>query len=162
MFNIQGYNDFKLAYIREFDKMQNELSKDIYNGFKVPTNMTEALQLALDLSKENEVLKIENEEMKPTVDFVNKTFEPREGSIMIREFANMIYDKDSLDIGEKKLYNFLRTKKMVTKNNRPMQKYTELDIFELKNSKTSKRLVTYVTNKGQTTSFNMQRSGICI
>ena len=151
MFNIQGYNEFKLAYINEFERMQNELN----NPYKVPTNFTEALQLALDLQKEKVQLTIENAEMKPKAEFVDNTFIPREGSILVRDFAKLIYNAVTSEFGEKKLYEFLRQNKLVTKANTPMQKYVEMGIFEMKNSSNNgTRLVTYITNKGQTYLYN--------
>ena len=48
-------------------------------------------QLSLDLSI-----------AKPKADFVDATFNPSQGSILMRDFAKLIYDKDTLDIGEKK------------------------------------------------------------
>ena len=151
MFNIQGYNEFKLAYINEFERMQNDLN----NPYKVPTNFTEALQLALDLQKEKVQLTIENAEMKPKAEFVDNTFIPREGSILVRDFAKLIYNAVTSEFGEKKLYEFLRQNKLVTKANTPMQKYVEMGIFEMKNSSNNgTRLVTYITNKGQTYLYN--------
>jgi phage antirepressor YoqD-like protein len=74
-----------------------------------------------------------------------------EGSILVRDFAKMIYEKDTLEIGEKKLYIFLREKKILANNNKPMQNYIEMGIFELKNAGTvSHKQITYITNKGQT------------
>ena len=52
MFNIQGYQDFKLAYINKF----NELEKALQNQFKVPTNFKEALQLAIQQQEQIEAL----------------------------------------------------------------------------------------------------------
>ena len=158
MFNIQGYNEFKLAYINEFERMQNELN----NPYRVPTNFTEALQLALDLQKEKVQLTIENAEMKPKAEFVDNTFIPREGSILVRDFAKLIYNAVTSEFGEKKLYEFLRQNKLVTKANTPMQKYVEMGIFEMKNSSNNgTRLVTYITNKGQTYLYNkIKESGV--
>ena len=65
--------------------------------------------------------------------------------------TKLVHLKDNRDIGEKKLYEWLRLNKIVTKANTPMQKYIEMGIFEMKNSTSaSHKLVTYVTNKGQT------------
>lgn len=66
MFNIQGYNDFKMAYINKF----NEMEKKLQNQFKVPTNFKEALQLALEQQEKIEVLALENIKQKNYIDHV--------------------------------------------------------------------------------------------
>ena len=147
MFNIQGYNEFKLAYIREFKRMQNDLKAQ----FKLPSNYKEALVALVHAEEEKEALTARLEETEPSHTFVQETFIPVDGSILIRDFAKLVHLKDNRDIGEKKLYEWLRLNKIVTKANTPMQKYIEMGIFEMKNSTSaSHKLVTYVTNKGQT------------
>jgi Rha family phage regulatory protein len=147
MFNIQGYNDFKIAYIREFKRMQN----DLVTQFKLPSNYKEALVALVQAEEEKEALTARLEETEPSHTFVQETFIPVEGSILIRDFAKLVHLKDNRDIGEKKLYEWLRLNKIVTKANTPMQKYIEMGIFEMKNSTSaSHKLVTYITNKGQT------------
>ena len=147
MFNIQGYNEFKLAYIREFKRMQN----DLITQFKLPSNYKEALVALVHAEEEKEALTARLEETEPSHTFVQETFIPVDGSILIRDFAKLVHLKDNRDIGEKKLYEWLRLNKIVTKANTPMQKYIEMGIFEMKNSTSaSHKLVTYVTNKGQT------------
>ena len=147
MFNIQGYNEFKLAYIREFKRMQN----DLVAQFKLPSNYKEALVALVHAEEEKEALTARLEETEPSHTFVQETFIPVDGSILIRDFAKLVHLKDNRDIGEKKLYEWLRLNKIVTKANTPMQKYIEMGIFEMKNSTSaSHKLVTYVTNKGQT------------
>ena len=73
MFNIQGYNDFKVAYINEFNRMEQEIQK------KLPNNYVEALECLLIAEKEKEQLQIDNNikaqqigELKPKADYVDK------------------------------------------------------------------------------------------
>ena len=73
MFNIQGFNDFKVAYINEFNRMEKEIQK------KLPNNYVEALECLLIAEKEKEQLQIENNikaqrigELKPKADYVDK------------------------------------------------------------------------------------------
>ena len=89
MFNIQGYNDFKLAYINKF----NELEKALQNQFKVPTNFKEALQLAIQQQEQIEALKIEVDtkeqqiaEFKPIKDYVD-TILASEDTMTITQIA---------------------------------------------------------------------------
>lgn len=69
MFNIQGYNDFKMAYINRF----NELEKQ--NALMLPQDYPSALR-ALALSYEqNQTLLLENREMKPKADYFDELVE---------------------------------------------------------------------------------------
>ena len=56
MFNIQGYQEFKLAYINKF----NEMEKSLQNKFQVPANFKEALLLAVKQQEKIEALGLEN------------------------------------------------------------------------------------------------------
>ena len=74
MFNIQGYNDFKMIYINRFNEMEKELKEQ----FKVPTTIKEALLLALEQQEKIEVLEIENKikeqqiaEYKPRIEYLD-------------------------------------------------------------------------------------------
>lgn len=76
MFNIQGYNDFKMAYISEFNRMEAELNK---KKIALPQNYIEALEQLVDTAKENERLNVLNSmqsqqiaELKPKADYTDK------------------------------------------------------------------------------------------
>lgn len=76
MFNIQGYNDFKMAYINEFNRMEAELNK---KKIALPQNYIEALEQLVDTAKENERLNVLNSmqsqqiaELKPKADYTDK------------------------------------------------------------------------------------------
>ena len=71
MFNIQGYNDFKLAYINRFEEMEKEL-----NVRRVPQNYAQALRELADSWEREQILIEENRtkdvviaEMKPKVSY---------------------------------------------------------------------------------------------
>lgn len=55
MFNIQGYNEFKISYINEFNRMENELTR-----FKLPSTYKEALLQLVQAEEEKEQLLLEN------------------------------------------------------------------------------------------------------
>lgn len=72
MFNIQGHNDFKMAYINKFNEMENQLKS------KTPAlmNRRELLLMALEQEEENEQLRLDKEiakqqinELKPKADY---------------------------------------------------------------------------------------------
>lgn len=54
MFNIQGHNDFKMAYINKFNEMENEIQN------KLPGTYKEALSQLLQTVEEKEKLELEN------------------------------------------------------------------------------------------------------
>lgn len=62
MFNIQGYNDFKLAYINKFDEMEKELNVKL-----IPKNYVQALRAYADEVEKNEALKLENTQQKQII-----------------------------------------------------------------------------------------------
>lgn len=54
MFNIQGYQEFKMAYINKFNEMENIIRQ------KIPTSFKEALKLAYEQQETIENLQLEN------------------------------------------------------------------------------------------------------
>lgn len=54
MFNIQGHNDFKLAYINKFNEMENKIQN------RLPGSYKEAVAQLLETLENNEQLQLEN------------------------------------------------------------------------------------------------------
>lgn len=54
MFNIQGHNDFKLAYINKFNEMENQIQN------RLPGSYKEAVAQLLETLENNEQLQLEN------------------------------------------------------------------------------------------------------
>ena len=77
MMNYTGYNDFKRAYINEFNRMESELTK-----FKLPTTYKEAVQDLLLQIEENEKLQLENSKQKEVIDVQSKEIEYKEDVII--------------------------------------------------------------------------------
>lgn len=104
MFNIQGYNDFKLAYINEFNRMEQALNnqtlpfKKEKNEDKIlkvkPFNdkyyseMYECMQKAYNI--ESRIEKIYNEELLPLYNRIEKLNEIKR-DCMISLFNGMKY-----------------------------------------------------------------------
>ncbi|ASE37760.1 phage antirepressor KilAC domain-containing protein [Staphylococcus pettenkoferi] len=61
MFNIQGHNDFKMAYINKFNEMENALQN------KLPGTYKEALIELLETVERNEQLELENNMQKQKI-----------------------------------------------------------------------------------------------
>lgn len=64
MFNIQGYQDFKLAYIQKFNEMEKALQSDNY---KIPNTFAQALKLAYEQQLKIEQLEIDNKEKETKI-----------------------------------------------------------------------------------------------
>lgn len=67
MFNIQGHNDFKIAYINKFNEMEQQIQN------KLPGSYKEALTELLVKVEENEKLQLENNMSKQKI----AEFEPK-------------------------------------------------------------------------------------
>ncbi|WP_068449223.1 Rha family transcriptional regulator [Caviibacter abscessus] len=148
MFNIQGYNDFKMAYINEFNRME----KALHN--QVPTNFKEALLLAVKQQEEIEKLEQKIEDDKARVSFA-ETIEKSSECILVREFAKVLAN-DDIHIGEKKIYQKLREWGYILLNStEPTQRAVEQGLFKI-NERIFKSVkgdilskTTLITGKGQ-------------
>jgi len=98
------------------------------NKPKIPQTYAEALLEAGRLALENERLLSEVKqkdevilEQKPKVDFAERLLKSKD-NLLVREYSKVIYD-DGIQMGEKKLYAWLRTNGYLMKNNEPYQNY---------------------------------------
>lgn len=129
-------------------------------GFK-PLTHKEALLLGLELLEKNEKLELENVNLKNEakenallIHFANRIKDSND-AILIRDFAKMLYEKNKIEIGEKRLFAFLRDKGFLMSDNKPYQRYVEQGLFRVSETTISTingdRLVsiTKITGKGQ-------------
>ncbi|EAJ5729115.1 DNA-binding protein [Campylobacter coli] len=129
-------------------------------GFK-PLTHKEALLLGLELLEKNEKLELENKSLKekelenaPLIHFANRIKDTND-AILIRDFAKILYEKNNLEIGEKRLFAFLRDNGFLMSDNKPYQKCIEQGLFKVSETTISTingdRLVstTKITGKGQ-------------
>lgn len=147
MFNIQGYNDFKMAYINRFNEMEKSLQA---NQPRLPQTYKEALQALLVQIEENEKLLLDNQEMKPKAEFFEAVTNSKT-AIQMSEVAKVL----DMGIGRNKLFEILREKKVLMQNNIPMQCYIDrgwFRVIEVKytkpNGDTAINLKTLVYQKG--------------
>lgn len=77
MMNYTGFNEFKRAYISEFNRMESELTK-----FKLPKTYKEAVQDLLLQIEENEKLQLENSKQKEVIEVQSKEIEYKEDVII--------------------------------------------------------------------------------
>ena len=124
-------------------------------GYQMPQTYAEALRALADKAEEAERLQIENERMKPKEVFADAVT-ASDNAILVREFAKMMR-QNGIDIGEKRLYKWLRTNGYVCKDGtEPTQRAMEQGLFEvlertvLKGDVPPKTVrTTKITGKGQ-------------
>ena len=71
MFNIQGYNDFKMAYINRFNEMERQLNSQ----FKLPQTYLEALEALVEKEKSLLLATKTLNEQKPKVEYHDKVLD---------------------------------------------------------------------------------------
>ena len=121
MFNIQGYNDFKLAYINKFNEMEKSLR------FQIPQTFAEALKLAYEQQLVIEEQKQQLIEAEPKVEFYD-TVTGSETTIDFGQVAKVLNYKG---LGRNKLFQYLRDKDILMSNNTPYQRYVDAGYFRL-------------------------------
>lgn len=106
-------------------------------------------RLALENKQQAELL----EEQKPKVVFADAVI-GSENNILIRDLAKLIC-QNGYEIGEIRLYRWLRDHKYLTLENKPMQRYVEQGLFYIEEGTHTEKgvmkshTVTKVTGKGQ-------------
>lgn len=106
-------------------------------------------RLALENKQQAELL----EEQKPKVVFADAVI-GSENNILIRDLAKLIC-QNGYQIGEIRLYRWLRDNKYLTLENKPMQRYVEQGLFYIEEGTHTEKgvmkshTVTKVTGKGQ-------------
>lgn len=112
--------------------------------------MARALQMA-NSTIENLTLKIE--EQRPLVDFANKVSDSS-NLIDMGKMAKLLKD-EHINIGRNRLFEWLRRKEILMKNNMPYQRYIDGGYFQVKESVyetpygSKTQQTTYVTGRGQ-------------
>ena len=154
----------KLPQARQFKHwVTSEVLPSIRKTGSYSVEQLSRKQLALmviQAEDEKERLAIENkqqaellEEQKPKVVFANAVI-GSENNILIRDLAKLIC-QNGYQIGEIRLYRWLRDNKYLTLENKPMQRYVEQGLFYIEegthteNGIMKSHTVTKVTGKGQ-------------
>ncbi|VXB53014.1 Phage antirepressor Ant [Exiguobacterium sp. 8H] len=131
---------------------------------EVLLNPDTIIKLAQNLKDEQEK-RLEAEriivEQQPLVEFANTIANDKRG-ILIRDFAKVI-SKQGLSIGEKRLFQWMRHRGYLMRNNRPYQRYVEMGVLELierpivRTEGTEIKFTPRITGKGQEYFFNKLR-----
>lgn len=135
-----------------------------HGGYLTEQKIEEALlnpdtliQLATNLKEEREkrkALEEEKQENKPYVSFA-KSVEASVNSVLIRDYAKALSDSEGVNVGEKRLYKWLRANKYIMENNMPYQKYVDNGYLEVTSTSVAtpsgvrQRFTTKITGKGQ-------------
>lgn len=130
-----------------------ECERRVNTAPAIPQTLPEALRLAANLAEQNQNLRNQAQLDAPKVHFANAV--SGSGSlILIRDLAKLI-KQNGIDIGEKRLFAWLRENGYLTQQNKPTQRAMGLNVFEMaeavivttRGDKTL--LTTKVTGKGQ-------------
>lgn len=164
MFNIQGHNDFKMAYINRFNEMEKQLIEQPKDSYMIDDPVERAKRWIEEAEQRNELETKTQEQAKqieqdkPKVLFAD-TLASSDNSILIGELAKLITQGGYL-IGQNKLFKWLRNNGFLCKNgeryNLPTQYSIDMNLLDIKkrvinNSDGSSRVTrtTKVTGKGQ-------------
>lgn len=155
MFNIQGYNDFKIAYINEFNRMEkalqerntHQLTKEQELQLRVLNGDSMSRTIALAEYKEfiEAPLKEEITTLQAFTDVITCT----DTCISMKEFADLSFNL--YHMGRNKLMQTLRIMSILTRNNIPYQRFIKCGYFEVEEVSRNNKIVTVtrVTPKGQ-------------
>lgn len=113
--------------------MEKSLSKNV--TFSVPQSFSEALRLAAEQAETIEKQQLQIESQKPRALF-STAVETSKSSCLIGELAKIL-NQNSIDIGQKRLFVWLRENGYLIKQrgdgfNDPTQKSMDLGLFEIK------------------------------
>jgi anti-repressor protein len=141
-FLVMGYTGkeaarFKEMYINEFNSMKLQLSKP-----QLPSTFIEALEALLNSSKENLVLQQQAQINAPKIALYDTAMNAGNN-------FTMMHVAKTLGIGRNKLFDFLREKKVLMKNNLPYETYVSRGYFEVRQY-TITHFTTGLENKTQT------------
>ena len=123
------------------------------SGSLLPQTFSEALRLAADLADEKAALLAEKEANAPKVAFADAVGNAND-TILIRDLAKVL-KQNGMDMGEKRLFAYLRENGFLTLQNMPTQRAMDLGLFWVKESVIALpdgdkiSFTTRVTGKGQ-------------
>ena len=145
---ITGYNaKLRMTIIQRWQELENQQPK-------LPQTLPEALRLAADLAEQNQIQAQQIAQDRPKVLFA-EAVTASETCILVGELAKLI-KQNGVDIGQNRLFQWLRENGFLTKSNEPTQRAMDLKLFEvlertIHNPDGSVRITrtTKVTGKGQ-------------
>lgn len=134
---VMGYTgkramDFKVAYIKEFDRMKSTL--EAKQQYHLPQSFSEALRMLADSEDEKQQMQAQIEANRPKVVFA-ESLEVSEDSILVADLAKLLRQNGFM-VGEIRLFKWLRENGYLIKSgseyNMPTQRSMEMGLFEVK------------------------------
>jgi len=125
---------FTAMYVTKFEEMETALKETP----QIPQTFAEALRLAADLAEHNDQLQQQNAIMAPKAEFFDAVADSKD-AIAIGEAAKVL----DMGIGRNKLFEFLRKKKILMRDNLPYQEFIDRGYFRTVEQK-------YQTPEGET------------
>ena len=119
--------EWKLKYIEAFNKMEDVIKQQTVKA--LPTTYKEALQQLLEQVEQNELLLTENERLEPLAKFAEHVTESS-NAIDIGDFSKIVKN-EVIDIGRNRLFEWLRNKEILMKDNVPYQRYVDNNWFKV-------------------------------
>ena len=129
---------FTAKYVKRFREMENTILSDeqlkanlllsIYNGGQEGVLASKQLT-EIEVNKATAPLIATIEEQKPAVEFVEHVTSSSD-TVDIGELAKIIKN-ENIDIGRNRLFDYLRSKKILMNNNLPYQSYLTREWFEV-------------------------------
>lgn len=149
---------FKVLFIDQFDKMETTIKEIVAAQPQtpaIPQTFAQALRLAAEQAEQIDQQRKQLEAQAPKVAFA-QALEIANKSIYIGELAKLIR-QNGVEMGEIRLFRYLREKGYLTLTNQPTQRSLELGLMEMKtttwtNPKSGElcqSFTTFVTIKGQ-------------
>lgn len=119
--------EWKLKYIEAFNKMEETIKQQTIKA--LPSTYKEALQQLLEQVEQNELLLTENERLEPLAKFAEHVTESS-NAIDIGDFSKIVKN-EVIDIGRNRLFEWLRNKEILMKDNVPYQRYVDNNWFKV-------------------------------
>lgn len=125
-----GYDaNLRMKIINRWEELETKERQ----RFQVPTTFAEALRLAAEQQEKIEAQQKLIEVQKPKAEFYDEVVDSKD-AIDMKAVAKTL----NLGIGRNKLFEFLRSNKILMQNNQPYQRYVDIGWFRVIESKYTK------------------------
>ena len=126
---ITGYSvKLRAKVIDRLKEVEQELANK--NQTKaLPGNYKEALLALVEAEEEKERQQLLIEQQKPAVEFCKQVSQAK-NDLLIRDFAKAL-SKDGFKIGQNRLFDYLRDRKVLMPNNQPYQRFVDNGYFNV-------------------------------